>query len=295
MQATPTHLRLHSSERRALAVPYWRQHFVSEPYLPFAFTDCEHFIHLISFLKSRLSQDAEPIIPRGLRAIMPPVAGEFKRWASSVPGNPSACVADVRIPVPATGIETRCCSHASTNTRPPSACVPASNGRVPSQSPRFVPLGVQHRRPLSLSPNQSVRFRHNAICGLSPRSGRLLSVVSFQPFLERHAQPSVAADAVKRGEFSHAPSRGAAELHVRCSMSLVSFLREMPRERWIQFAWKSGFIAYVSGGFVAGAFLCKDCDGNPIGYILVSIVIGILSLLTFGFPPKTEMLTSTQN
>lgn len=71
-------------------------------------------------------------------------------------------------------------------------------------------------------------------------------------------------------------------------MSLVSFLREMPREKWIQFVWKSGFIAYVSGGFVAGVFLCKDCEGNPIGYVLVSIVIGILSLLTFGFPPKTE-------
>jgi hypothetical protein len=62
----------------------------------------------------------------------------------------------------------------------------------------------------------------------------------------------------------------------------------MPREKWIQLALKSGFIAYVSGGFVAGVFLCKDCEENPIGYILVSIVIGISSWFFFGFPPKTE-------
>ena len=46
------------------------------------------------------------------------------------------------------------------------------------------------------------------------------------------------------------------------------------------------YLSYLWGGFIAGIYLCKGCDSEPWGYIVVGITIGILSAITGGFPPQ---------
>lgn len=47
--------------------------------------------------------------------------------------------------------------------------------------------------------------------------------------------------------------------------------------------------AYLSGGFIAGLFMCENCSlSEPVGYLIISIIIGILSIVTGGFPPANE-------
>ncbi|QOX79850.1 hypothetical protein FY034_13215 [Trichlorobacter lovleyi] len=48
-------------------------------------------------------------------------------------------------------------------------------------------------------------------------------------------------------------------------------------------------VSYLSGGFVAGIFMCSNCSlDEPLGYLLISLIIGILSIFTGGFPPANE-------
>ena len=45
------------------------------------------------------------------------------------------------------------------------------------------------------------------------------------------------------------------------------------------------------GGFVFGIFTCVDCYGffdNTIGRVLTAVIIAIISIFSFGFPPKNE-------
>ena len=55
-------------------------------------------------------------------------------------------------------------------------------------------------------------------------------------------------------------------------------------------AWlASGLVAYLAGGVVAGMVWCKDCEGwsgNTLGRLFIGIVMGVLSAVRGGFPPR---------
>ena len=51
----------------------------------------------------------------------------------------------------------------------------------------------------------------------------------------------------------------------------------------------SGLVAYFAGGFLAGMAWCKGCDGvlgNTLGRLLTGAVMGVLSAISGGFPPR---------
>ena len=53
----------------------------------------------------------------------------------------------------------------------------------------------------------------------------------------------------------------------------------------------TGVVAYFAGGFVAGMVWCKDCDGvlgNTLGRVFIGVVMGVLSAISGGFPPRDE-------
>ena len=48
-------------------------------------------------------------------------------------------------------------------------------------------------------------------------------------------------------------------------------------------------VAYLLGGFVGGFFMCTSCATFDIeGRLVVSLLIGILSIVFGGFPPANE-------
>jgi len=60
----------------------------------------------------------------------------------------------------------------------------------------------------------------------------------------------------------------------------------LPLAQFVTFSFAA---AYLSGGFIAGIFLCSNCSlAEPISYLVVSFIIGILSLVTGGFPSASE-------
>jgi hypothetical protein len=53
----------------------------------------------------------------------------------------------------------------------------------------------------------------------------------------------------------------------------------------------SGVLAYFAGGVVAGMVWCRDCEGllgNTLGSLFIGVVMGVLSAVRGGFPPRNE-------